>query len=62
MKENVITVEPTKHIMQLLRGGPLFQNGIVIPSKKIVGYAEDVIEIFYITRPFPLSKFVELFG
>ena len=33
--------------------GLIIPNGIAILSKKIVGYAEGVIEIFYITRPFP---------
>jgi hypothetical protein len=62
MKKNVSTVEGIEHTLLLLRMECHIQNGITILSKKIVGSAEGVIEIFYITRPFPLSKSVEVFG
>jgi hypothetical protein len=45
MEENVITVELIKHIWSLLKAGSNIQSGIAIPSKKILGYAENVSQI-----------------
>jgi hypothetical protein len=37
------------------------QNGITIPSKKIVGYVANATKIFCITKPFHQFMFVEAF-
>jgi hypothetical protein len=50
VKENASAAEPTRHIWLLLREELLIRNGIIIPSKKIVGYAEDATGTFCIER------------
>jgi hypothetical protein len=51
----------TRRIWLLLREEHLIQNGIVILSKKRLGYAEDVTDIFCTERHYPQVMFAEVF-
>jgi hypothetical protein len=61
MKRNASTVGLIRHILPSMRKELYTKNGIVIPTKKILGYAANVIEICYITMPFLQFMFVEVF-
>ena len=61
MKEAASTAAMTGHMWLLLREEHLIQNGITIPSKKILGYAANVTRTSCITRPFLQFMFVEAF-
>jgi hypothetical protein len=61
LKRNVNIAARTRHIMHLLRMGLHIRNGIAIPSKKIVGYAEDVIDTCYTKRLYLLFMFAKVF-
>jgi hypothetical protein len=61
MKKNASTAALTKHIWLLLNEELLIRNGITIPSKKIVRYAEDVTDTFCTERPYLQFMFAEVF-
>ena len=61
MKKNASTVNQTKHTLLLQRDKHHIQNGITIPSKKVVGYVEDVTDTLCTQRTFLQFMFAEVF-
>jgi hypothetical protein len=59
--ESASAVEQTRHTLLLLRMELHIQNGIAILSRKIVCYAEDVIDTSSIKRSYLQFMFVEVF-
>ena len=52
----------TKTYIAVTKGGTPYRNGITILSKKIVGYVEDVIDIFCTERHYLQFMFAEVFA